>query len=55
MLTLSVYLFGLTINNMLIIIIADILLFIMLFITLYTGLGYTLNTLKKDERLDRFQ
>ena len=50
MLTLSVYLFGLTINNMLIIIIADILLFISLFITLYTGLGYTLNTLKKDER-----
>ena len=35
--TLSIYLFGLAINNMLIIVIADILLFISLFITLYTG------------------
>ena len=34
----SIYLFGLAINNMLIIVIADILLFISLFITLYTGL-----------------
>ena len=48
--TLSVYLFGLTINNMLIIVIADILLFISLFITLYTGFVYTLNTFKKNER-----
>ena len=44
--TLSIYLFGLTINNMLVIIIADILLFISLFITLYTGLIYTINTFK---------
>ena len=44
--TLSIYLFGLAINNMLIIVIADILLFISLFITLYTGLIYTLNTFK---------
>jgi hypothetical protein len=34
---------------MLIIVIADILLFISLFITLYTGLIYTLNTFKKNE------
>ena len=47
--TLSIYLFGLTINNMLIIVIADILLFISLFITLYTGLIYTLNTFKNEE------
>ena len=47
LLTLSIYLFGLSINNMLIIIIADIFLFISLFITLYTGLIYTLNTFKK--------
>jgi len=47
--TLSVYLFGLAINNMLIIIIADILLFISLFITLYTGFIYTLNTFEKNE------
>ena len=47
--TIAIYLFGLTINNMLIIVIADILLFISLLITLYTGLIYTLNTLKKNE------
>ena len=47
--TLSIYLFGLVINNLLIIVIADILLFISLFITLYTGLIYTLNTFKKNE------
>ena len=46
LLTLSIYLFGLAINNMLLIIIADIFLFIALFITLYTGLIYTINTLK---------
>ncbi len=45
----SIYLFGLAINNMLIIVIADILLFISLFITLYTGLIYTLNTFKNEE------
>ena len=48
--TLSLYLFGLAINNMLIIIIADILLFISLFITLYTGFIYTLNTFNKNEK-----
>ena len=50
LLTLTIYLFGLTMNNMLIIVIADILLFISLFITLYTGLIYTLNTFKKNEK-----
>ena len=46
LLSLSIYLFGLAINNMLLIIIADISLFIALFITLYTGFIYTINTLK---------
>jgi CDP-diacylglycerol--glycerol-3-phosphate 3-phosphatidyltransferase len=45
--TISIYLLGLTINNMFLIIIADILLFISLFITLYTGLIYSINTFKK--------
>jgi len=47
--TLSIYLFGLAINNMLIIVIADILLFISLFITLYTGYIYTLSTFKNEQ------
>jgi CDP-diacylglycerol--glycerol-3-phosphate 3-phosphatidyltransferase len=46
--TLTIYLFGIAINNMLIIIIADILLLISLIITLYTGLIYTLNTFKSE-------
>jgi len=45
--TISIYLFGLAINNMLLIIIADIFLFISLLITLYTGFIYTLNTFKR--------
>jgi len=45
--TLSTYLFGLAINNMMVIIIADIFLFISLFITLYTGLIYTIDTFKQ--------
>ena len=44
--TISVYLFGLTLNNMLIIVIGDIFLFISLFITLYTGFIYSVNTFK---------
>ena len=44
--TISVYLFGLLLNNMLIIVIGDIFLFISLFITLYTGYIYTLNSFK---------
>ena len=47
--TISMYLLGLALNNMLIIVIADILLFISLFITIYTGLIYTLNSIKKNE------
>ena len=47
--TISIYLFGLAINSMLTIIIADILLLISLFITIYTGLIYTLNTIKNNE------
>ena len=46
--TIALYLFGLAINNMLIIIIADIFLFISLLITLYTGLIYTFNTFKDE-------
>ena len=49
LLALSIYLLGLTINNMLIIVLADILLLISLFITVYTGLIYTLKTFKKEE------
>ena len=44
--TISIYLFGLAINNMLLIVLADIFLFISLFITLYTGLIYSLNSFK---------
>ena len=44
--TISIYLFGLALNNMLMIIFGDILLFMSLFITLYTGYIYTLNTFK---------
>ena len=46
--TIFIYLFALALNNMLVIIIADIFLFISLFITLYTGLIYTINTFKED-------
>ena len=44
--TISIYLFGLAINNMLIIIVGDIFLFMSLFITLYTGYIYTINSFK---------
>ena len=49
--TLSIYLFGLAMNNMLVIIIADIFLFVSLFITLYTGFIYTLETFKNNEEV----
>ena len=45
--TIFIYLFGLAFNNMLIVIVADIFLFISLFITLYTGLIYSFNTFKQ--------
>ena len=44
--TISIYLLGLTLNNMLVLIIGDIFLFISLFITLYTGFIYSINTFK---------
>jgi cardiolipin synthase len=44
--TLTVYLFGLAINNMMIVVIGDICLFISLTITLYTGYIYTYSTFK---------
>lgn len=42
--TISIYLFGLTFNNMLILIIGDILLLLSFFITLYTGYQYTIKS-----------
>ena len=42
--TISTYIFGLALNNMLIILIGDILLFISLLVTVYTGINYTYNT-----------
>jgi CDP-diacylglycerol--glycerol-3-phosphate 3-phosphatidyltransferase len=47
--TISIYLLGLAVNNMLIIVIGDIFLFISLFITLYTGFLYTVNSFKTNE------
>lgn len=51
LLTLSLYLFGLAINNMLIVIIADIFLFISFFITMYTGFVYTHNSFNRHESI----
>ena len=45
--TISTYLLGLAMNNMLIVSIADIILFASFLVTLYTGYQYTLNTFKK--------
>ena len=45
--TISTYLFGLAINNMLIILIADFMLFASFLVTFYTGCIYTANTFKK--------
>jgi len=47
LLTISIYLIGLALNNMLIILVADVMLFISLVITIYTGYIYTLNSFKK--------
>lgn len=44
--TISIYLFGLSINNMFILIIGDIFLFITFFITIYTGYIYTNSSFK---------
>jgi len=45
--TISTYLLGLGMNNMLVLLVADILLFFSFIITIYTGFIYSLNTLKK--------
>ena len=45
--TISTYLLGLAMNNMFIVLIADIMLFLSFIITVYTGLIYTLNTFNK--------
>ena len=45
--TISTYLLGLGMNNMLVLLVADILLFLSLIVTLYTGFIYSLNTFKK--------
>ena len=45
--TISTYLLGLAMNNMLIVLIADIMLFLSFIITVYTGLIYTSNTFNK--------
>lgn len=47
LLTISTYLLGLAMNNMVIVIIADAMLFLSFVITFYTGLVYTLNTFKR--------
>tara|TARA_Y100000766_G_C18571592_1_gene442672 strand:+ start:76 stop:615 length:540 start_codon:yes stop_codon:yes gene_type:complete len=47
MLAILMYLFGLTINNMMILFFADIILIIALLITMQTGLQYTISSFKK--------
>ena len=47
MLAILMYLFGLTINNMMILFFADIILIIALFVTIQTGFQYTVSTFKK--------
>ena len=44
--TISIYLVGLAMNNMFILLIADIMLFVSFLITTYTGYQYTINTFK---------
>ena len=46
--TISIYLLGLTINNMLLIQFGDMFLFLSLLITAYTGYIYTINSFKKN-------
>ena len=47
MFAISMYLVGLTLNNMTILFFADIVLVIALFVTVQTGLQYTISTFKK--------
>ena len=44
--TISIYLLALALNNMLLVVIADIFLFAALIITIYTGFIYTLNSFR---------
>jgi len=44
--TISIYLLGLTLNSMLLILFGDMLLFLSLLITIYTGYIYTVNSFK---------
>ena len=44
--TISIYLLGLTFNNMLLILFGDMFLFLSLLITIYTGYLYTINSFK---------
>ena len=44
--TLSIYLLGLTLNNMLLVLFGDMFLFLSLLVTIYTGYIYTTNTFK---------
>jgi CDP-diacylglycerol--glycerol-3-phosphate 3-phosphatidyltransferase len=50
LLTISLYLLALTFNNMLLIHISDLMLFISLFITIYTGIIYTVSTFQLNKR-----
>ena len=45
--TISTYLLGIAMNNMVIVLIADIIFFLSFIITIYTGWVYTLNTFKR--------
>ena len=47
--TICIYLLGLAVNNMLLIVVGDIFLFISLFITIYTGFLYTIKSIKLHE------
>ena len=47
MLSISMYLFGLMIDNMLVLFFADIILIITLLVTIQTGFQYTISTFKK--------
>jgi CDP-diacylglycerol--glycerol-3-phosphate 3-phosphatidyltransferase len=44
--TISIYLLGITLNNMLLILFGDMFLFLSLLITIYTGYIYTVNSFK---------
>ena len=47
MLAILIYLFGLTLNNMMVLFFADIILIIALLVTIQTGFQYTISTFKK--------